>query len=100
MEPSDPHERAMVLDRPVRVPEHVVTRELAAETVVLDTRSGQYHGLNPTASAMFIALGGAPTPRAAAAALSGRLDAPDEVIERDLTELCVALARRGLIELG
>lgn len=100
MTPSEPQDPATVLDSPVRVPDAVVTREMAGETVVLDTASGTYHGLNGTASVMFTALGTADTPRAAAAALSGQLDAGDDVIEQDLAELCVALARRGLIELG
>lgn len=100
MDPSDPKEPATVLDSTVRVPDNVVARELAGETVVLDTTSGQYHGLNATASAMFTALGSARTPREAAASVAGQLDAEDAVIERDLSELCLALARRGLIELG
>jgi len=96
MDPSD----GDILDTPVRIPGSVAARELAGETVVLDTESGRYHGLNATAAAMFAALGSARTPREAAEALSGQLGAEDEVIERDLSELCVALAGRGLIELG
>jgi hypothetical protein len=100
MDASGPQEPAAVLDSPVRVPEHIVARDMQGETVILDTRSGQYHGLNSSAAAMFAALGTAETPRETTAGLADRLGADLDVIERDMSELCVALAQRGLIELG
>src|SRR3954452_7531113 len=36
----------------VRLPDHVVFRRFAAETVVLNITTGKYHGLNPTAGRM------------------------------------------------
>jgi hypothetical protein len=50
----------------VRVPEHVVYRKFAEETVALNLQTGRYHGLNPTAAAMVQALRDEPTVAAAA----------------------------------
>ena len=40
----------------VRVPDHVVYRDFAEQTVVLNLRTGRYHGLNETSSQMLDAL--------------------------------------------
>ena len=84
----------------IRVPEHVVYRRFAAETVVLNLETGQYHGLNGTAGRMFEELDGAGTLGEAAAVLAGDLDVPREQLDRDLRELCSSLAERGLVEVG
>jgi len=54
----------------VRVPEHVVYRDFAEQTVALNLETGRYHGLNPTAAAMVDALRDAPTIAAAAERLA------------------------------
>ena len=69
----------------VRVPEHVVFRSFAAETVVLNLDTGLYHGLNRTAGLLLERLD------------VGRSVA--EEVERDCVELCRELHERGLIEL-
>jgi hypothetical protein len=83
----------------VSVPRHVVYRSFPAETVVLNLETGRYHGLNPPAGRMLGALEQAASPRAAAAILAQDYDQPRSVIERDLCELCDALAERGLVEI-
>ena len=45
----------------VRLPQHVVHRSFVAETVVLNLRTGKYHGLNPSAGRMLDALVAAPS---------------------------------------
>ena len=82
----------------VRVPEHVVYREFPEETVILNLESGQYHGLNRTAARMVATLDAAPSVAAAIDQLTEEFGQPREVIERDVTALCQALAERGLIE--
>jgi Coenzyme PQQ synthesis protein D (PqqD) len=82
----------------LRVPEHVVYRDFGDETVVLNLDSGQYHGLNSTAAAMLSAVDGADTVASAVEPLAAQLGETAEVIERDLLELCQALADRGLVE--
>ena len=88
-----------ILAATVRVPEHVVHRDFAGETVALNLRTGAYHGLNPTAARMLEAVTGEGRVADAVPALCDEYGQPREVIERDLVELCRALAERGLIEL-
>lgn len=97
-QPSRPADVDALLDRQARVPEHVVFREFAQETVVLNLQTGQYHGLNPTGGLMLKAVEQAASLRAAAAALSAELPVGAETIERDLLKFCRALSKRGLIE--
>jgi hypothetical protein len=83
----------------VRVPEHVVSRAFELETVVLNLRTGAYHGLNLTAARMFELLrqhGSVPPAADAAAREFGR---PVAEVEGDLELLCADLAQRDLVEL-
>jgi hypothetical protein len=82
----------------VKVPQHVVYRSFPSETVVLNLQTGRYHGLNATAGQMLDALTRAACVRDAAAELAGAYAQPQDVIERDLCELCTSLLERGLIE--
>ncbi len=82
----------------VRVPEHVVYRDFGDETVILNLRSGMYHGLNSTAALMVERLSEGETVAAAVERLTSETGQPREVIARDVARLCDALAERGLIE--
>ena len=86
------------LESRLRVPEHVVYRDFGDETVVLNLDSGMYHGLNATAAAMLAMLGECDSVDTAVKQLVAKFEQPREVIERDLLELCRALAERGLIQ--
>lgn len=86
-------------DATVAIPEHIVYRAFAAETVVLNLQTGRYHGLNPTGGRMIAALEGGVTLRDAAAQLAADYDKPADVIEQDLCEFCGELLARGLVEL-
>lgn len=89
---------APLLDLRMRMPEHVVFREFAQETVILNLQTGQYHGLNPTGSRMLEAVQQAASVRDAAAALTDQLPAAAATIERDLLTFCQDLSKRGLVE--
>jgi hypothetical protein len=82
----------------VTVPEHVVRREFADETVVLNLESGQYHGLNGTAAAMIAALAAGATPGEAARRIAGEAGVDVERVETDILALVRSLADRGLVE--
>ena len=82
----------------VRVPEYVVYRKFAEDTVALNLQTGRYHGLNPTAATMVEILCGAPNVAAAAERLAPEWDVAPDVLLADLLELCEGLERRGLIE--
>lgn len=82
----------------VRLPEHVVYRTFAAETVVLNLKTGRYHGLNLVAGRMLGVLEQGVTVPDTARQLVAEFDQPLETIEEDLGALCTDLLERGLIE--
>ena len=83
----------------VTVPEHVVRREFAEETVALNLRTGRYHGLNATAAEMLDALAAGRAPLAVAQEVAERAGVPLERVQGDLVTLLRALADRDLVEL-
>ena len=84
----------------LRLPQHVVHRSFVAETVVLNLRTGKYHGLNPTAGRMLDALADAPTVAAAIPVLAEEYGVDRTRIESDLLSLCHGLLDRGLLEIA
>ncbi len=82
----------------VRRPEHVVYRSFAAETVVLNLDTGQYHGLNVTAGRMLEVLDEVGSVQEAATRIARDYGQPLTSVEEDLCALCASLAERGLIE--
>jgi hypothetical protein len=83
----------------VTVPEHVVHRDFAQETVILNLETGQYHGLNPVGGRMLTVLQTGSSVGEVAARLAEEFDQPVEDVERDLVAFCSDLAARGLIEI-
>ncbi len=86
-----------LLNARARLPQHVVHRSFVAETVVLNLRTGKYHGLNPTAGRMLDALEASPTVGAAVPELAGEYGLEQERIQSDLLTLTRGLLERGLI---
>ncbi len=87
-----------ILDRTFRLPDHVVYRSFALETVVVNLERGVYHGLNPTAGRMLESLERASSARVAARSLADELGEPLERMEADLAAFTSDLLERGLIE--
>lgn len=83
-----------------RLPQHVVHRSFVAETVVLNLRTGKYHGLNPTAGKMLEVLEETPTVGDSVPELAGEYGVEQAQIESDLITLCRGLLERGLIEIA
>jgi len=81
----------------VTVPEHVVYRDFADQTVILNLDSGMYHGLNATAAKMLETLEQRASVDEAVESLAAEFDQPRDVIERDVLALCQTLGERGLI---
>jgi hypothetical protein len=88
-----------ILDAQVTVPTHVVYRQFASETVMLNLQTGKYHGVNPTGSRFLQVLERSGTVRAAASVLADEYAQPLDEMTRDVAEFCADLHRRGLIEL-
>jgi hypothetical protein len=88
-----------LLDSAIRVPEHVIFRSFARETVALNLQSGKFHGLNPTAGRMVELVSRARCARDAIGQLSDEYGVSDDRIAADLADLLRLLVDRGLIEI-
>ena len=88
----------IALPRAVRVPQHVVYRDFAAETVVLNLNTGMYHGLNPTAGRMLKLLDELGDVGAVATQLSSEYRRPRDQMAEELEAFCRDLLARNLIE--
>jgi hypothetical protein len=90
---------ADILDSRITLPEHVVLRDFGDETVVLNLRTGLYHGLNPTAAAMLEAMRDSPRISEVVARLADDFGQPRERVSADLVTLVERLKERELVEL-
>ena len=97
--PSDTISTPASVAMTARIPQHVVHRGFATETVVLNLNSGKYHGLNPTGGRMLEVLEKTPDVNQAATKLAAEFGVPVDEIRRDLLTFCEDLAERGLLEL-
>jgi Coenzyme PQQ synthesis protein D (PqqD) len=95
--PTTPDE---LLDARVALPAHVVHRSFAAETVVLNLRTGKYHGLNRTAGEIIDGFEQGRTPREVAATIAQEYGRDVEGVQADVLELLSGLRQRGLIEIA
>ncbi len=87
-----------LLDSAVTLPPHVVHRSFVEETVVLNLRTGMYHGLNKSAGELLTAMEEGLNPRAAAARVAESYGLPPADVETDVVSLCRGLLKRELIE--
>ncbi|HEU4978587.1 MAG TPA: PqqD family protein [Solirubrobacteraceae bacterium] len=83
----------------VAIPEHVVRRRFAEESIALNLRTGQYHGLNATADEILDALAAGAAPEQVARAIAERTGAPPGRVSEDVLGLLRALAERELVEI-
>lgn len=95
---SGPRADDSILTARIRVPEHVVYRDFAEETIVLNLDNGTYHSLNDTAAKMLQVLTASDSVGDAVGELTREFEQPAERIEQDVLELCRALSERGLVE--
>src|SRR5690242_1617875 len=90
----------VLLEAHPRVAQHVVERSFGGDSVALNLKSGQYHGLNGVGARMLERLRSAETIGDAVDPLAEEFGQPREVIERDLLAFARALVERGIVELG
>lgn len=81
-----------------KIPDHVVSREVGEETVILSLESGNYFGLNAVGGVIWKGLAGAQSRAEIVEAVVARFDAPAETVEADLDALIGQLTERGLLE--
>jgi hypothetical protein len=83
----------------IRISENVVYRSFGSETVLLNLKTGQYHGLKGAGGRMLQVLAERGDLDEAAAQVAREYDHPVEIVTKDLSELCDALAERSLVEI-
>jgi hypothetical protein len=86
-----------LLSARVRIPQSVVYRSFAHETVLLNLDTGLYHGVNPSGGRMLDTLAGLGSVEQAASVLAREYDVPLDEIRSDLCGFCEALVSRGLL---
>jgi hypothetical protein len=84
-------------ERRIRLADDVVYRSFGSETVVLNLKTGQYHGLRGSAGRMLELLCETEDPAETARRIAREQSHPLPDVERDLAELCQALAERALL---
>ena len=87
-------------DAAVRVPHHVVYRNFAEETVVLNLETGTYHSLSPAAGRMLELLDKTGSARQAAAKLADETGESASDLELKCLALCSELVGLRLIAVG
>ena len=95
-----PPTRVALAGRRATLPEHVVHRAFAHETILLNLRTGLYHGLNATAGHMLEAMTAGPGLDAVVEQLAREYGEPVERIRPDVARLVADLVERDLLELG
>lgn len=81
----------------VRIPQAVVYRSFANETVVLNLDTGIYHGINPTGGHMLDVLDRVGSVCEAAGVLARDYELPLSQLQEDLCAFCEELIDRGLL---
>jgi hypothetical protein len=79
------------------VPEHVMSRRLGDDCVMLDLASGTYFGLDPVGARFWELVNEGRSVSDACEALSREYDASPERIEADVAALVQELAAHGLV---
>jgi hypothetical protein len=82
------------------VPEHVMSRRLGDDCVMLDLESGTYFGLDPVGARVWELLSDGKSVEEVCAILSDEYDASRELIESDVALLVKELADNGLVVLA
>lgn len=98
-EPAEPARTASPQDVLVFPAEHVVTRRLDEELVLLNLDTECYFGLDEVGTRMWEVLTSTPSLAAARRALLDEFDVDAERLGRDLDRLVSQLSDHGLVEL-
>ncbi|MDP3673043.1 MAG: PqqD family protein [Telluria sp.] len=87
----------MNLHSKITVPEHVLARQVADETVILDLDNGHYYGLDHVGVRMWELLGSRMTLGEVCETLAREYDVSPEKLEQDLFALVQSLADAKLV---
>jgi hypothetical protein len=81
----------------IRLSEDVVYRSFGSETVLLNLKTGQYHGLRGSGGRMLELLAENGDTAQTARMVAEELGHPLDEVQHDLDELCQALVERSLL---
>jgi hypothetical protein len=81
----------------LRIPEHVLSRKVADETVLLNLANEQYYGLEGVGTRFWALIEAGTTLEQAVNALAAEYQVGRATLMTDLTELAVDLERNGLL---
>jgi hypothetical protein len=81
----------------VRLSEDVVHRSFGSETVLLNLKTGQYHGLRGSGGRMLEVLAETGDVEETARVIAGEFGQPLPDVTRDVEDLCHAMAERSLV---
>ena len=87
----------MDAEKTVAIPEHVMSRQVGDETVILDLGSGTYFGLDPVGARIWQMLAEGKPLTAVVTALLDEFDAAPDQVRRDVDALVDELVTRGLV---
>ena len=85
---------------PFRIPEHVLSRKLDDEMVLLNLDSGEYFGLNDTGTRVWELLADGRSREEVADRLTDEFEVTIEVATDHVTSLCKELLEAGLLARG
>jgi hypothetical protein len=85
--------------RTVRIPDDVLFRSFGQEMVLLNLRTGQYHGLNDTGGRMLEVLIEVADMDKATRLIATEYGCSVGEVSRDMAELCAALSERALVQI-
>lgn len=89
--------QARLPDGRIEIPTDVVRRAFGEEVVLLNLKTGQYHGLNATAGYMLDLLEASGDAATTAEQVARECLVPVDMVQADLADLCEQLLERGLI---
>ncbi len=89
----------IALSARVTIPDKVLIREVAGESVILNLNNEQYYGLDEVGTRFLTVLAASYSVRAAIDILLAEYEVDKETLERDMLDLLSKLAEQGLIEL-
>jgi glycine cleavage system regulatory protein len=82
----------------IRIPSHVMARQVGEELVILNLHSEQYFGLDEVGTSMWLAMETHATLHDALESLASDYDVESDQLKQDLDELLSKLTAEGLIE--
>ena len=88
------------LDDRFALSEHVVVRELAGESVMLDMKNGTYFGLNGVGTRVWNVIAAGGSLRQVHEALLDEYDAPASVVEPEVLRFASELCQHGLVRIA